>query len=367
MAKKERASMSDRLIGGVSKGGTVLALIVLAGLFSILRPHTFPTSSNLVTVLQQASVLGMISGGLTLVLVMGDFDLSIGYVSTLTGVTVCNFLAHGMSVPLAVLLSLAIGLAAGVINGIIVAYGRLNAFIATLGTGAVLQGVIFWISGGGVAQQVPTKDSSFFDIGQSKVVGVPLPVIIAAVTMILLWFLLNKTEIGRRMDATGGNPEAARLSGIRTANYRFLGFAISGLCSGAAGIVLAAELGAGYSDAGIAFLLQAFTACFIGAVTLRDNEFHVVGTVVGVLILIVTFEGLAQLGVATYWQDIAQGGILILAVSITLVSGRLQALMSTRNTMSRSRRARSGPPPAAEPPTAAAPPSSGDPIARTSS
>lgn len=360
MEKKRLPSAGQSLVDGMSKGGTVLSLIVLLVLFSILKPHTFPTSSNVVTILQQASVLGMISGGLTLVLVMGDFDLSIGYVSTLTGVTVCNFLSHGMSVTLAVLLSLAIGLMAGVINGVIVAYGKINAFIATLGTGAVLQGVIFWISDGGIAQQVPEKDLAFLAIGQNKVIGIPLPVIIAAVTMLALWFLLNKTEIGRRMDATGGNPEAARLSGIRTANYRFLGFTLSGLCSGAAGIVLAAELGAGYSDAGTGFLLQAFTACFLGAVTLRDNEFHVIGTVVGVLILIVTFQGLAQLGVQTYWQDIAQGGILILAVSFTVMSSRLQALLSLRRTMARSRREQSSAPPAAPPPGGGA-------IARSSS
>jgi ribose transport system permease protein len=346
MNKNQQTSLGDRVVEGISKGGTIIALLVLILLFSVLKSDTFPTSDNALVILSQAAVLAMVAGGLTVVLIMGDFDLSIGYVVTLTGVLVANLMSGGMEVWLAVIVSLAAGAAIGVVNGIIVAYGKINAFIATLGTGAIIQGIILWISDGGTAQQVPDKDTSFFDIGQSKPLGVPLPVFIAAVTLAILWFVLNKTELGRKMDATGGNPEAARLSGIRTARYRFIGFVMSGLCAGAAGIVLAAELGAGYADAGTTFLLQAFTACFLGAVTLRNNEFHVVGTVVGVLILTVTFTGLAQLGVATYWQNIAQGGILILAVSITLMTDRFRSLMSLRGVVARSRDARSSKPPA---------------------
>ena len=337
MAAKQQMSTTDRVVSAFSKGGTITSLLVLVVLFSILKSDTFPTSANVVTILSQSAVLAMIAGGLTIVLVMGDFDLSIGFVATLTGVLVCNLMTNGMAIAPAILIALLAGVAVGVLNGTIVAYWKINAFIATLGTGAILGGVILWLSNGGEAQQVPETAQTFFDIGQSKWIGIPMPVFIGAVVLLALWFLLNKTELGRRMDATGGNPDAARLSGIRTARCRFLGFVISGLCSGIAGIVLAAELGAGYSDAGTIFLLQAFTACFLGAVTLRDNEFHILGTVVGVLILTVAFNGLAQLGVETYWQDIAQGAILIFAVSITLMTDRVQHLISLRRVRGRAR------------------------------
>jgi ribose transport system permease protein len=323
------------LLAGVSKGGTIVCLFLLIALFSVLTPGSFATTGNIATVLSQAAVLAMMAGGITLVLVMGDFDLSIGFIATLTGVVVVKLLAHGMEEWLAVLLAVLCGAGCGVINGIIVAYGRIGSFIATLGTGAIFEGVVLWLTQNGVAQTLPLSGSSFENIGQAKWFGVLVPVYIAAVTLLLLWFVLNKTESGRRMDATGGNITVARLAGIRTARYRVAGFVISGLCSGAAGVVLAAELGAGYSDSGTTFLLEAFTACFIGAVTLRDNEFHIVGTVVGVLILSVTFVGLTDLSVASYWQNIAQGAILIVAVGSTVAVTQLRSAVTARGFRSR--------------------------------
>jgi ribose transport system permease protein len=304
----------------LSRYGTIMGLFVLIGIFSAFKGSTFFTTANGLTILDQASLLGVVAGGLTICLVLNEFDLSIGYSATLGGVVATQWLNKPFNIGEAILVALIAGLLVGFINGILVAYGRVNAFIATLGTGAIVYGIILAITGGTAVQ---VSNLSFDTFGQEKLWSIPIPVIISAVILAILWFFLNRTEPGRRIDAVGGNPEAARLSGVRVGRSRMLAFMISGVCAAAAGVVLASQLGAGYSDAGSTYLLQAFTACFLGAVTLREGEFHIVGTAVGVVIMGVAFNGLAQLGVATYWQNIAQGGILIIAVGISTVSGRI--------------------------------------------
>ena len=304
----------------VSRYGTIMGLFVLIAIFSAFKGSTFFTTSNALTILDQASLLGVVAGGLTICLVLNEFDLSIGYSATLGGVVATQWLEKPFNIGEAILVALAAGLAVGFVNGILVAYGRVNAFIATLGTGAIVYGIILAITGGTAVQ---VHNLSFDKFGQDSLWSIPIPVIISAVILAILWFFLNRTEPGRRIDAVGGNPEAARLSGVRVGRSRMLAFMVSGVCAAGAGVVLASQLGAGYSDAGNTYLLQAFTACFLGAVTLREGEFHIVGTAVGVVIMGVAFNGLAQLGVATYWQNIAQGGILIIAVGISTVSGRI--------------------------------------------
>lgn len=316
----------ERVVGNLPKFGTLVGLVVLYVVFSALRPSTFPTGSNLLTILDQASLLGIVAGGLTICLVLGEFDLSIGYTATLGGVVATRWLGENFGLEW-IILALVAGAVVGLVNGIVVAYGRINAFIATLGTGAIVYGIVLSMTGGN-AQQV--NSTAFEKLGQGKVIGIPVPVLVSAVILAVLWVVLNKTEPGRRIDAVGANSEAARLSGIRIARYRLLGFVTSGLCAAAAGIVLASELGAGYSDAGNSYLLQAFTACFLGAATLRDGEFHIVGTVVGVLIMGVAFNGLAQLGVAAYWQNIFQGTILVAALSIATLTGHLQVRLGRK-------------------------------------
>ncbi|MGV8872832.1 MAG: ABC transporter permease [Rhodococcus sp. (in: high G+C Gram-positive bacteria)] len=269
--------------------------------------------------LTQSAILAVVAGGLTIVLVLGDFDLSIASTLALGGVVAASVLEQG-STALAVLCALGAGAAVGVVNGIIVAYIRVNAFIATLGVGAVVTGVVLAITQGSV---LAINSPDYMKIGQAQPFGLPSTALVAFALLLALWIFLNKTEPGRRMDAIGGNSEASRLSGIRVARYRLLGFVISGVCAAGAGVLLAAQLGAAYTNSGDGFLLQAFTACFLGAVTLRASEFHVVGTAVGVLIMIVAFNGLTQLGVEAFWQSIAQGAILLAAVSAAALSGRL--------------------------------------------
>lgn len=296
----------------------LIGLVVLIVVFAVLRPDTFPTASNLVTILAQGAILAVVAGGLTIVIVLGDFDLSIASTLTLGGVVAAATIGE-VPTGVSVVLALAAGAAVGIVNGIVVAYVRVNSFIGTLGVGAIVTGIVLAISQGSV---LPITDTAFLAIGQSTPFGIPSTAIIAVGLLAVLWVFLNKTEPGRRMDAVGGNIEASRLAGIRVPRYRLIGFVISGVCAAGAGALLASQLGGAYANSGGAFLLQAFTACFLGAVTLRVNEFHVVGTAVGVLIMAVAFNGLTQLGVEAYWQSIAQGTILVLAVGAAALSGR---------------------------------------------
>ena len=299
-------------IAGLGRYGTVLGLIVMIAVFSFLKPETFPTWSNFLTIFDDTSLLAIVAGGLTVCLILNEFDLSIGFTVTLGGIIATQWLDSGLGVPESVLIGLAAGLLVGLVNGLVVTQFGVSAFIATLATGAVINGIIIFITGGQPNTVLPP---GFSAIGQSTLVTISSPVLIAVGVLILLWTFLNRTEGGRRIDATGGNTKAARFAGIRVNRYRMLGFVISALCAALAGVVLAARLGAGYTDAGNAYLLDAFTACFLGAVTFHDGRFNILGTLVGVLILAVTFNGLNQLGVPSYWQDIVKGLILIFAVA----------------------------------------------------
>ena len=248
---------------------------------------------------------------MTICLVLGEFDLSIGYSATLGGVVTAKLVNHGVASWLVVVLALGTGLVIGLVNGIVIAYGQVNAFIATLGTGSVIYGIVLGLtSGAGINFTHPALHT----LGQGSFHSFPAPAMVMLVVLAVLWVFLNKTELGRRIDAVGGNAVAARLSGIRVARIRLVGFLISGTVAAGAGMLLSAQLGASYSDSGTPYLLEAFTACFLGAVTLRENEFNVAGTLIGVLIIAVTFNGLAQLGVSAFWQNVAQGLILIAAV-----------------------------------------------------
>ncbi len=304
----------------------VIGLVALVAVFSIMRPSTFPTTANLLIILNQASLLGMVAGGLTIALILGQFDLSIGFTASLGGIVATQWL-DVVSVPVAVLLGIAAGLAVGLVNGILVAYVHVSAFIGTLGMGAIITGVILRITGGRANTGL---SADFTAIGRTELLGVPMLVWISAAVLFLLWLFVGRTEAGRRLDATGGNYEAARLAGINARRYVAVGFVVSGCVAALAGTLAAARLGSAYPSAGDAYLLDAYTACFIGAVTYRRNEFHVGGTVVGVLILATVFNGLAQLGVEAYWQNIVKGGILIASVAAAGMSERLPSIRLRR-------------------------------------
>lgn len=210
----------------------------------------------------------------------------------------------------------------GVVNGLIVTKARVNSVIATLGMGTIIIGLNFaYSSGVPIVAGVPEE---FLEISLGRFYSIPHNVIIMAVVLGFLWILVERTSMGQAIQAVGGNPAAARLSGINVDAIKILGFVASGICAAITGILLASRLGSGTTSAADAYLLTASAAVFLGSATLRDGEFHIFGTFVGVLIIAVGFNGLAIFGAPTYSQFVFQGAILIFAVGLSSL-GRLLA------------------------------------------
>lgn len=296
--------------------GTLVSLVALLVAFSIARPDVFPSVDNLLNIMNQISILGTMAFGLTVCLVMGLFDLSIAAMATLGGYVATFLLVQypdAIGVPAAVFISLAIAAAIGVINGLIVSYLGISAFIATLATGSIITGAVLGISNSKtIITGIP---DAFMTIGQGAILGVSNPILIMLAVGLTLWLLLEHTQVGRHLYAIGGSAEASRLSGIAVKRYAPFALAICAACAGLGGLMAAAVLGAGRPQGvGDGYLLNAFAAVFIGASSLRPGKFHVLGTLIGVLLIGVINNGLSIMGVATYWQYIVQGVLLVAAL-----------------------------------------------------
>jgi ribose transport system permease protein len=305
----------------LAKYGTIVGLVLMIAVFSFLAPGAFPTTSNAVNVVNQAALALIIAGGLTVAVIVGELDLSIGFAASFEGVLVTGLMVNQNLPPaIAILIVLACGAAIGFINGLIVTKVGVNSVIATLGTGTIIVGLNFWYSSGApIATGVP---DSFVNIALGRLWGLPHNVLIMAVVIALLWVLVERTSVGQSIQAVGGNAIAARFSGIQVDRIKIMGFIIAGVCASITGILLASALGSGTTSAADSYLLTAFAAVFLGSATLRDGEFHIVGTLIGGLIIAVGFNGLAIFGAPTFYQYVFQGGILIVAVGLSSLGRR---------------------------------------------
>ncbi|TIW79656.1 MAG: ABC transporter permease [Mesorhizobium sp.] len=285
-----RSSWKRTALIGLSRYGTIIGLLLMVLFFSINAPGVFLSRANFLNILSQASLTAIIASGLTYTLVVGEFDLSIGYVASFVGLIVTGLMAYeGFPIWLSIICALALGAGIGILNGLLVTKVRINAVISTLGIGTMLTGIGFTYSAFPIATGIPR---AFTDISLGRIVfGLPNPVIIMVVVLLALWTVLNKTDIGQKMQAVGSNMEAARLSGIRVDRIKIF----------------------------------AFAAVFLGSATLREGEFHITGTLVGVLILAVGFNGLSIFGAPTHFQPIFKGGILVLAVGMSALARRYAA------------------------------------------
>jgi ribose transport system permease protein len=209
------------------------------------------------------------------------------------------------------------------LNGALVTKVRINAVIATIGVGTILTGLGFSYSAFPIAVGVPREFTSIA-IGR-PFLGIPNPVLIMFAILAILWVILNKTDLGQKMQAVGANIEAARLSGIRVDRIKLFAFATAGFCAALTGILLSSLLGSGTLGAGDGYLLNAFAAVFLGSATLREGQFHIVRTLVGVMILAVGFNGLSIFGAPTHFQPIFKGGILVFAVGLSALARRYAA------------------------------------------
>ena len=297
----------------IGRYGTLIGLVAMVIFFGFAAPN-FLTGQNWLNILESASIVGIIGAGLTVTLTMNDFDLSIGQVSSMSGMFAAG-IAVTQGTAFGMLAGVGLGAAAGVANGLAVTLLGASAFIVTLGTSFIVEGIIFgYKSGSQISFGIP---NDFTNIGLGSALGVKYLVWIWIGVSLLLMIVLHHTPVGRRMYAVGGNPTAARLSGISIPRTRFTAFVIAGLCSGFGGILLASNLGTGNPLAGVGYLLEGFTVCFLGAATLKDGQFNIFGTFVGAIILRTLENGLVIQGASGSWQKIAKGLVLIAAVGIT--------------------------------------------------
>jgi ribose transport system permease protein len=318
----ERA-LRKRVLHAASHYGTVMVLVALIIGFSISYPDLFPTVDNAISILSQVAILGIIAGGLTIALVAGEFDLSVGYLASFSGVLVTGFMTkQGMPLVLAIAATCAVSLLVGLVNGLLVTKVGVNSFITTLGIGTVLVGFNFaYNSGIAIAAGVP---ESFQNFSINRVFGLPKPVLVTVAVLAVLWVVLNRTQFGLNVRAVGGSNQAALLAGVHVDRTRIAALMVSSLCAGISGILLASQLGSGQPTAGDGFLLQAFAAAFLGSVALRDAQFHIIGTVIGALTIGVGFTGLAIAGAPTYFQYLFNGGLLVGAVALSTLARRMK-------------------------------------------
>jgi ribose transport system permease protein len=315
-------SWRNRVIGLVAVGevGVIAALVLIAGFFYLLEP-AFLSGRNTRAILNVVSFVGIIAVGQTILLISGEFDLSVGSVAGLSAVVAGKLMtAAALPVPLAILGGLGVGAALGLLNGLIVVRLGIPAFIQTLGMLFIGQGLIQVVTGGYPVYPLPPQVSEFgmtsigFGLGWSFAFFVLLALIADLV--------LRRTVLGRNLYATGGNKEVARLVGINTATYKIAAFTLVGALSGIAGMFVMADLGSATTSIGSGWELVVIAGVVVGGVSLFGGAGTVAGGVVGILLLKAVQSGLVVIGVNSNWQQIAVGVIMVLAVGLDILRRR---------------------------------------------
>jgi ribose/xylose/arabinose/galactoside ABC-type transport system permease subunit len=302
---------SDRLKSWLGRFGLVIALAAIVAVLSIVKP-VFLTVPNLINVVRQISINGILAVGVTYVLLTGGVDLSLGSLVALTGV-VAACLAHPGQCPVVVpvLVGILAGAACGAANGLAVTKGRVAPFIVTLGMMTVARGLALVVSGG---KPVSNLSKEFALLGGGDLFGVPIPVVILLVIALLSYVFLKNIRLGRYIYAVGGNENAARASGINVDAVKLFAYTICGAMAGLAGVVLASRITTGQPNAGVGYELDAIAAVVIGGTSLSGGVGGVGGTILGALLMGVINNGLDLLNVSSYYQQIVKGVIIVGAV-----------------------------------------------------
>ncbi|MFG2455513.1 ABC transporter permease [Streptomyces sp. NPDC048523] len=303
----------------------LLALTALLFLiFSLTLPRTFPTRDTVDSILSTQSIPALLALAAMVPIVTGAFDLSIGYGLGLAHVMVMQLVVNaGWPWPLACLAVIAGGAVVGVLNGVIVEFGRIDSFIATLGTGSMMYAVTGWITGGGRIVSGPQGlPAAFTDTYDSEFLGLPVPAFYVLALAVGLWLVLERLPLGRYLYVVGSNPRAADLVGIPTRRYRIYAFAASGLIVGFAGVLLAAQQQIGNPSVGLDYLLPAFVGALLGSTAIKPGRPNAMGTLVAVAVLAVGLTGIAQMGADFWTVPLFYGGTLLIAVGLAGYSAR---------------------------------------------
>ncbi|HEY3413034.1 MAG TPA: ABC transporter permease [Armatimonadota bacterium] len=309
--KRSRLSSMDA-IGLV---GIYLILLV----FLAIRAPFFLTAYNFLNILVAVSTIGIISVAMTMVIVSAGIDLSVGSVVALSGVAIAH-VGHGRSVWLGVFAALCVGLIVGAVNGLSVTRLRINPLIATLGTMSIARGLAFVFSGG-LTQSI--TDDAFGWLGRGFVYGVPFHVLVMALMFIIAAWVMRHTVFGRSVYAIGGNEQASRLAGLPVQKVQMAVFVLCGLCAALGGVFQASQLGAAAPAAANGIEMSVIAAVILGGTSLSGGKGTIWGTLLGVLIMGTLNNGLNLMQLSSYWQDVARGSVLLLAVGLDQLRLRL--------------------------------------------
>jgi erythritol transport system permease protein len=308
----------------------LLALVGLAAIFAALSPE-FLTTSNLTILVKHVAINAILAIGMTFVVLSGGIDLSVGSVAGLAGMVAGALISQGLVLEsvgqviylnawLVVVVALLAGMAAGAVNGVLVALLSVPPFIATLGTLYVARGAALLLSNGAtfpnLGGQAALENTGFTWLGAGAILAVPVPIWTMAAVAVLAAFLAGRTRFGRHVYAVGGNERAALLAGVRVHRVKFAVYVVSGFCAALVGLVVASQLAAAHPATGTTFELNAIAAVVLGGTSLMGGRGTIGGTLVGAFVIGVLADGLILLGVSEFWQMVIKGSVIVLAVVV---------------------------------------------------
>ena len=300
---------SSRLLGQIP-----LITLVLLCVITTLLTDRFLSPINLNNILVQSSIMAVIAMGMTFVIIGGGFDLSVGSTAALSACVAAMVMLEA-GIAAGVLAGILAGAFVGLVNGIIIAYLKVNPFITTLGTMVLFRGVVFLITGGAPVEGPEGLPSSFVAFGSTRILGLHALVWVPIILLVVLSWVMHATPFGRQIYATGGGREAAYLSGVPTARITASTYVICGALAGVAGVMLAARLQSGQPTAGEFYELTAIAAVVLGGAALHGGEGRLYKSVIGVFIMIILGNSLNLLNVDSYWQRVAIGAVIIAAAA----------------------------------------------------
>jgi len=318
-------SASARIRRFVPVYGLVILTVLLAIVFSILLPNTFPTILNLRSIISDKAIIAILSLGVMIPMATGKIDLTVGY-----GIVLWHILAlslqtkYHMAWPLAVLAVLLLGAAIGFVNGLLVEVAQIDSFIATLGTGTILYAIAMWYSQG--RQIIGIAPETFYDLNNASLFGLPITGFYVLGLALALWIALEYLPIGRYFYAIGANPKAAALNGLPVRRFTIAAFVASGTLAAFAGVLLAAKLRIGQASVGLEYLLPALVGAFLGSTTIKPGRVNVWGTIVGVAILAIGISGIQQFGALFFVEPLFNGATLLIAIGIAGYAQRRRAI-----------------------------------------
>ena len=314
------------------ESGIVAALVIMIIVFALIDP-IYLSSNNIVDIVKQSTINGLLGIGITLAIITGGIDLSIGSTFAIVIVSVGKLLVSGVNPFLAFAVGIMLGFSLGIVNGILVAKVKLQPFIATLGTMSIYRGVAYIITGGWPVLDIPENFRQALD---GDIFGViPSSVVLLFVVGIIIWIILKYTRFGNYIYALGSNEEATKLSGVDVDFNKMMAYAICGVGAALAGMVLLARLGTGEPTAGQGYELNAIAAAAVGGTSLMGGKGTMLGTILGTILLSALRVGLIVVGVDSFWQYIATGIIIVIAACFEIIQNKISSIKVSRSKLSK--------------------------------